>query len=108
LTSPIPETKLVTMSRVSVSDLKANLSHYLREVRRGGEVQILDRGAPVAKLTALPKASHSAGDEQRERLIQAGIVRPGPGDASKILETPPLELPTSMLAALDEERADRL
>ncbi|MDD9980998.1 MAG: type II toxin-antitoxin system prevent-host-death family antitoxin [Gammaproteobacteria bacterium] len=36
------------MTTASVSDLKANLSRYLREVRRGGEVQILDRGAPVS------------------------------------------------------------
>ena len=31
------------MSTVSISDLKANLSRYLREVRRGGEIQVLDR-----------------------------------------------------------------
>ena len=41
-------TMLVTMTAVSISDLKANLSRYLREVRRGGEVHVLDRGAPVA------------------------------------------------------------
>ncbi|HEY7514112.1 MAG TPA: type II toxin-antitoxin system prevent-host-death family antitoxin, partial [Vicinamibacteria bacterium] len=44
------------MTRVSVTDLKAHLSRYLREVRRGGEVQILERGVPVARLTALPAA----------------------------------------------------
>ncbi len=38
------------MTTVSISDLKANLSRYLREVRRGGEVQVLDRGAPIARL----------------------------------------------------------
>lgn len=99
---------MVTMSRVSVSELKAHLSRYLREVRRGGEVQVLDRGVPVARLTSLPVSDAAAGDERRERLVQAGIVRPGTGDASKVLAEPPLELPTSILEALDEERADRL
>ena len=35
---------------ISVSELKANLNHYLQEARRGGEVQILDGGTPVARL----------------------------------------------------------
>ncbi|HVR44385.1 MAG TPA: type II toxin-antitoxin system prevent-host-death family antitoxin [Thermoanaerobaculia bacterium] len=93
------------MTRVSVSRLKANLSRYLREVRRGGEVEILDRGVPVARLTALPAAE--AGSERRQRLSRAGILRQGGGNAASILEQEPLELPTSILAALEEERADR-
>ena len=50
LIGPNQETIMVMMSTVSISELKANLSRYLREVRRGGEVQVLDRGAPVARL----------------------------------------------------------
>lgn len=96
------------MSRVSVSDLKANLSRYLREVRRGGEVQILERGVPVARLTGLPSFAAPHDDERRERLVRAGVLRPGAGEAAKILGEPPLEVPTSVLAALAEERADRL
>lgn len=94
------------MTRVSVSTLKANLSRYLREVRRGGEVEILDRGVPVARLTAV-KAADGGGSEKRDRLSRAGILRQGGGDAGSILEQEPLELPTSILAALEEERADR-
>ena len=92
------------MSSVSVSDLKANLSRYLREVRRGGEIQVLDRGNPVARL--VPPAI--IGDSHRERLISAGVLRPGQGDSAAILEEPPLELPTSISEALDQDRADRL
>ena len=96
------------MSQVSVSNLKSQLSRYLREVRRGGEVQILDRGLPIAMLTALPAGSAAYSTTHRERLVQEGIVRPGTGDASGILSKPPLELPVSILEALEEERADRL
>ena len=92
------------MSSVSVSDLKANLSRYLREVRRGGEIQVLDRGNPVARL--VPPAI--VGDGQRERLISAGVLRPGEGDSAAILQELPLELQTSLSEALDQDRADRL
>ena len=92
------------MSSVSVSDLKANLSRYLREVRRGGEIQVLDRGNPVARL--VPPAI--VGDGHRERLISAGVLRPGEGDSAAILQELPLELQASLSEALDQDRADRL
>lgn len=92
------------MSSVSVSDLKANLSRYLREVRRGGEIQVLDRGNPVARL--VPPIE--PGDKHRERLISSGLLRPGRGDSAAILKEIPLTLPASLSEALDEDRADRL
>ena len=98
------ETILITMSTVSVSDLKANLSRYLREVRRGGEIQVLDRGTPVARLTA-PTEPNSG---TRQRLVSMGLLRPGSGDPAAILDVAPLELQTSISEALDEDRADRV
>lgn len=92
------------MSSVSVSELKANLSRHLREVRRGGEIQILDRGKPVARL--VPPAL--SGDSHRERLISTGVLRPGQGDSAAILEESPQMLQTSISEALDQDRADRL
>lgn len=96
------------MKTVSVSELKTHLSKYLREVRRGGEVQVLDRGVPVARLVSLPPAIGGHDEKHRQRLIQAGILRPGRGGAAAVLDMRPLELPTSLMAAVDEERADRL
>ena len=93
------------MSTASISQLKANLSRYLREVRRGGEVQVLDRGTPVARLVP-PTADDDEG--VRERLIGTGVLRPGKGGASSILEEPPLALPISLSDALAGERVDRL
>ena len=105
LPGPRQETILVTMTTASVSDLKANLSRYLRVVRRGGEVQVLDRGTPVARL-APPAAKDDEG--VRERLIARGILRPGEGSAAAILDKPPLALPVSLSEALAEERTERL
>ena len=105
LIGPKQKTILVTMSTVSISELKANLSRYLREVRRGGEVQVLDRGAPVARLVSAAATDHEG---SRERLIGAGLLRPGNGAAAAILDEPALVLPVSVSEALFEDRMDRL
>ena len=88
---------------VSVSELKANLSRYLREVRRGGELQVTDRGTPVARL--VPPAEPE--DEHLSRLIKLGVLRAGQGDAAAVLDEPALQIPTSLTDALAEEREDR-
>ena len=105
LIGPNQETILVMMSTVSISELKANLSRYLREVRRGGEVQVLDRGAPVARLVP---AAATDDEGVRGRLIGAGLLRPGNGAAAAILDEPTLVLPVSVSEALIEDRTDRL
>ena len=93
------------MNTISVSELKANLHRYLREARLGGEVQVLERGTPVARLVP-----PSTGDEMdvRDRLIATGVLRPGSGPAAAVLEESPLKLPVSILDALSEDRSDRL
>ena len=96
------------MTTASVSELKAHLSRYLREVRRGGEVQVLDRGRPVARLTGIGDASNLPRDDYRQRLIQAGILRPGTTDTSTVLDQVPLELSSDLRRAVDEDRDDRL
>ncbi len=68
---------------------------------------MLDRGVPVARLSGLEAA---AGDDaaRRKRLVKAGVVRPGSGDASSLLARPLVKLPASLLDVLDEERKDRV
>lgn len=95
------------MTRVSISELKAHLSRYLREVRRGGEIQVLDRGVPIARLSRLEVPSRRDAD-RRARLIKGGVLRPGKGEAASLLASKPIQLKTSLLEALEEERADRL
>ncbi len=38
------------MTRAKISELKARLSSYLAEVRKGGTVVVLDRKTPIARL----------------------------------------------------------
>ena len=97
------------MTSVSVSELKANLSRYLREVRRGGEFQVLDRGEPIAWLKPTEWSPTNEGEEEAviAKLIADGVLRAGKGECEKILEQPPLELGVSILEALLEDRDDR-
>lgn len=95
------------MKSVSVSQLKAQLSRYLREVRRGSEIQVLDRGIPVARLTQ-PGAPAAGQDHARERLARAGVLRLGAGGVAKQLREPPLKLATSISDALQADRGDRV
>ncbi len=96
------------MQTVSVSDLKAHLSRYLREVRRGGEVQILDRGRPVARLVGLSSEPATADHDHRERLVRTGLLRPGTGPSLAILDTPALEVDAQLGRTIDEDRSDRV
>ncbi len=40
----------VTMKSVGVAQLKARLSEYLRSVRKGHDVTVMDRDQPIARL----------------------------------------------------------
>lgn len=93
------------MTTASVSELKANLSRFLREVRRGGEIQVLDRGRPVARLVP-PDVRDDQG--ARHALVGLGLLRPGKAEGAAVVEDRPLRLPASLLEALDEDRSDRL
>ena len=95
------------MTTVSISKLKAGLSRYLRSVRRGGEVQILERGVPIAKLVGMPEPG--ADRDRVARLVRAGVLSHGRGDARRLLERSPLAAPAGDLTgALAEDREDRL
>ena len=92
------------MKVVSVSEFQSNLTQYVREVQRGGEVQVQDRGAVVARL--VPPAVQCE-DRVRERLVETGLLKPGRGASAAILEEAPLELPVSVSDALKEDREER-
>lgn len=96
------------MSTASVSELKARLSAYLREVRQGGEVQVLDRGEPIARLVPVgpePAESESGANRRRQRLIASGVLRPGTGIDLSIR---PLSVSIDVSRSLVDERADRV
>jgi prevent-host-death family protein len=77
------------MQAVKIADLKNNLSRHLARVRRGGELTVLDRDTPVARIvpfTHVEKSGNRAADrpgsksEAAERvavLARQGVLSPG-------------------------------
>lgn len=61
------------MIRANVTDVKNRLSHYLRLVKRGETVVILERAAPIARLQAAGAAAADE-DDYRADLEREGIL----------------------------------
>jgi prevent-host-death family protein len=47
----------IVMRQVRIAELKARLSEYLRAVRRGETIAVLDRETPVAQIIPVPERS---------------------------------------------------
>ncbi len=61
------------MLRVPVSELKNRLSAYLRRVRAGETVVVMDRDRPIARIEKISGAEPT--DARLDRLEAAGTVR---------------------------------
>jgi prevent-host-death family protein len=87
--------QLMTMNdRVGVAQLKARLSEYLRRVRRGETITVLDRETEIARILPLEDADPLS-------------VRSPSGSATRIQDIPlppPLAAEVDVLALLREER----
>ncbi|MGH7700609.1 MAG: type II toxin-antitoxin system Phd/YefM family antitoxin [Gemmatimonadales bacterium] len=61
----------------TISQLKARLSAYLKKVRAGQSILILDRDEPVARLERVGPGDQGpgAGDDRLNRLERAGLLR---------------------------------
>ena len=88
-----------------ISQLKNQLSAYLRKVAAGESVLILDRDRPVARLE--PVAAMATIDEHLAKLIATGAVRPPKHRLPADFWSQPLpKAKRSVLEALLEERRE--
>jgi antitoxin (DNA-binding transcriptional repressor) of toxin-antitoxin stability system len=93
------------MEKVTISEIKNRLSAYLRKVKAGQVVIIMDRDQPVARLERIAGNGHH--DDRLRRLEQAGLLR----RAKKPLRRgwpaePAPKASHSVLDALLEDRRD--
>jgi prevent-host-death family protein len=79
----------VTMTKAGVADLKARLSEYLRIVRRGDEVTVMDRDQPIARIVPFEQQSPMAVREPMTAYGKLGDL-PLPPPASLTID--PVEL----------------
>ncbi len=83
------------MKSVGIADLKARLSTYLRFVRRGETVVVLDRRTPIARI--IPYRGQSR---------NLSIRKPAPGAPSpaEVPLPPPVHLEVDIVDLLLEDR----
>lgn len=89
------------MKVVNVSELKAQLSRYLRMASRGTRILVKDRDEPVAQLGPPGPEARS----WRDRLAQAGRLRLGTQDWDT-LQVSSLDRPVDIQVSLEAVRED--
>lgn len=77
-------------------------------VKRGGEVQILERGVLVARLVPVRADAQEKKSARRSRLIRSGVLHAGNGNIAELLEMPVREVRARLTEALLEDREDRV
>jgi prevent-host-death family protein len=94
------------VKKAKIGELRNNLSRYLEHVRSGGEVLVLDRDRPVARIVGV--AAGPASDEGRlARLERRGMVRAGAGGLPTWFgRRTPARVKGSVLRDLLEERRE--
>src|SRR5918993_1978349 len=99
------------MAMIKIADLKNNLSRHLALVKQGGQITVLERDTPVARIIRFNAGdgdvrgagTDPAAAERIVDLARQGIVTPGdPGAASQWLKAHrPLRLPKRTRGAVD-------
>ena len=95
------------MEKATISQIKNSLSAYLKKVRSGRTILILDRDQPIARLERVSPDEHP--DERLASLERAGIVRRA--QVSVSVKGLRASVPTSkrsvVAALLEQRREDR-
>lgn len=96
------------MRKAKIGELKNNLSRYLRYVKAGDTVLVLERDQPVAQIVPLsPRRSRTMTDDERLDLLERqGLIRRGTGGFGEWLRRRKRlpRLKGSVLQALLDER----
>lgn len=90
------------MRKVGLRELRTHLSHYVKLVRAGHEIQVTDRGEVVAELVP-PRHKQSLDDLARRGLVRRGL----PNDPKVYRRMPRLLKPGELQRLIDEERGER-
>jgi prevent-host-death family protein len=93
------------MRRVTVTELKNSLSKYLRLVKQGETVEVLERSVPIARIHAVVEGR---GESHLHRLVRDGIVSEAKGPLVKdVLSKPPIRCKVDPVKILIDERRKR-
>lgn len=95
------------MKRVAVSELKNRLSEYLRLVKRGETIEILEHSLPIARIEALRPGGRKLSNTT-ERLVREGLARaPNKRLDASFWSFAPIACQADAARAVIEERGER-
>jgi prevent-host-death family protein len=95
------------MKKATISQIKNQLSAYLRDVEAGETILIVNRERPVARLVSVRTSSVARDDERVRALARAGVIRAAlePPDAALVdVVLAPAPEGSDLLGAVLEER----
>ena len=95
------------MQKATISEIKSRLSAYLKKVRAGQSILILDRDQPIARLERVEAAAHP--NDRLIRLERAGLLRRAtrPLPTAMLRESAVRAKRSVVQALLDERREGR-
>jgi len=64
------------MIRVNISEMKNRLSHYLRLVKGGEEIEIVDRDTPIARVIHVAQSEDTKKVAWIKEMEKIGIIQP--------------------------------
>jgi prevent-host-death family protein len=85
----------MTMSKVRIADLKSHLSEYLRKVRSGRSLTVLDRDTPIARIVPYEETGAS---------LKVRSPAPGSPKPARVPLPPPLRMRVDIVKLLLKER----
>ena len=86
----------IVMKQVRIAELKAKLSEYLRAVRRGETIAVLDRETPIAQIVPVRAAS----------ALRVRKPAPGTPPPNRVPLPKHAKLPIDVVQLLLEERQE--
>lgn len=95
------------MEKATISEIKSRLSAYLRKVKAGQAILILDRDQPIARLERVEPATHPG--DRLVRLERRGLLRRAtrPVSVTKLSGRAPKSRCSVVEALLEERREGR-
>lgn len=93
------------MKQVSITELKNKLCEYLRLVKKGETVEVLERGLPIARIEGVKRA-RDARDAHLQDLERRGILKPPQEepDPDLLKDRPPTPCSVDVVKILIEQR----
>ena len=94
------------MKTVTVSNLKASLSHYLRQVKEGEELLVTEHGRPIARVA--PTAGVQVLSAHLAEMQSLGLIKVGSGKLPRnFWKLPRPKTRNSVEAVLNEREEGR-